>query len=113
MTFTVAERLLLLQILGRIEGNLVLVRQVRALQQAAGFSEQETAALEFHMEGSKYMWTEGAVAPIEVAIPPLVHAAIAKILDGESTAGRLTVQQLPLCDKFLPEVGADALRLQG
>ena len=103
VTLTIAERLLLLQLLGKVEGNLVLIRQIRALQQVVGFSEHETEVLEFHYEGPRYMWTEGVVPPLEVAIPPSIHAAIVELLEAESKAKRLTTQQLSLCDKFIPE----------
>jgi hypothetical protein len=102
MDFSVEERLVLLQLLGKIEGNLLLVRQVRALQDIVGFSEADLTALEFKQEGTQVVWRKGAVAPLSVTVSPSLHTAIGKLLQQLDAAGQLGMGHLSLCDKFLP-----------
>ena len=47
MEFQIAERIMLLNLLGPIEGDITALRVVRSLQGQLGFDDEETAALEF------------------------------------------------------------------
>lgn len=103
MELSVTERIALLPLLGKMEGNLLLLRQVRDFQQTVGFSEAELTLLEFQQDGTKIMWKEGRVPPLVVTPSPSLHAAIGKLLQQLDEAGQLGMSHLSICDKFLPE----------
>lgn len=104
MELKVAERLMLMNLLAPIEGDVTALRIVRSLQGHVGFSEEETAALAFQQDTpGRIAWKQEADVPVEIEIGPAAKAIIATQLKKASAQKSLTLQQLDLYEKFVEE----------
>jgi len=102
MELRVAERLMLLNLLAPIEGDITALRLVRSLQGHLGFNDEETAALAFNQEQQgRIAWKQEADVPVEIEIGSAAKAIIATQLKKASAAKSLTLQQLDLYEKFV------------
>jgi hypothetical protein len=102
MLLHVKDRLLLLGILGKAEGNLITLRVIRDLQREVSFSEEESKALSFKSEGNAIQWDAAGDAGKEFEIGDLARKAITDIFKGIEEHGQLTMAHLPLYEMFLP-----------
>ncbi len=106
MQLNVQERLLLLNSLSTVQGNLATLRIVRDLQLELGLSEEEIKAINLRQKDGRAFWDEGKIPPKEVSIGPAgLDAALSmfKIMDREKT---LTIEYLPLYERLLKEKDA-------
>jgi len=104
MELKVAERLMLMNLLAPIEGDITALRLVRSLQVNLGFNEEETAALAFNQETpGRVAWKQEADVPTEIEIGPAAKAIIATQLKKASAMKTLSLQQLDLYEKFVEE----------
>jgi len=99
----VTERLMLMNLLAPIEGNITTLRIVRGLQEKIGFSDEENVALAFHREGKFLGWTETADVPTEIDIGPGAKAIIASQLKSLNAQRALTMQQFDLYERFVED----------
>ena len=104
MLLNVSDRLILLNVLSNMGGNLVTLRIVRDLQREVGFSEEESSVLAFKQDDQKLFWNDTVVGEREFAVGPtavgLVLVAFKKLEEKEE----LTMQHLPLYEKCLVSV---------
>jgi hypothetical protein len=104
MELKVAERLMLMNLLAPIEGDITALRLVRSLQVNLGFNEEETATLEFNQETpGRVAWKQEADVPTEIEIGPAAKAIIATQLKKASATKSLSLQQLDLYEKFVED----------
>jgi hypothetical protein len=104
MELKVAERLMLMNLLAPVEGDITALRLVRSLQEKLGFNEEETAALAFQQETpGRIAWKQEADVPVEIEIGPAAKAIIANQLKKASATKSLTLQQLDLYEKFVKD----------
>ncbi len=100
MELTVAERLTLVNTLANTQGNLVTLRVVSELQAELGFSDAEVKDFDLRQEGNGYRWRENAPSkdiPINDTALKVIKAEFKK----KDTAGEITLQLLPLAERFL------------
>jgi hypothetical protein len=101
MDFRVAERLQLLNVLAKYEGNLTTLRIVRDLQSALGFDESELAALKFE-QGENFMrWDPAADVVKAVEIGAAARGVIVSAFQKIEKRDQLTLELLPLYERFL------------
>lgn len=103
MELRVRERFALMNLLAPIESNIVTLRIVRELQERLGFSEEESASLAFQRQGPQVIWRPEADVPKEIEIGPAAKAAIVDQFRQVSERKALSLQQLELYEKFVPE----------
>jgi len=103
MLLSVPERLLLLNVLSRAEGNLVTLRVVRDLQTLVGFDEDELKALDFQWDGEMTRWNPAADVEREFAISPTTQKTVAGVFKRLDAKEQLTMQHLPVYEKFLED----------
>lgn len=104
MELTVAERLMLGMLLGPIAADVVTLRVVRSLQEEIGFSEEEAEELKFEVnETGQVKWSLDAPQTKEFDFKPVAMHIIQDQLKRASATKTLTLQQLDLYDKFVPE----------
>jgi len=104
MELRVAERLMLMNLLAPIEGDITALRLVRSLQGQLGFNEEETTALAFQQETpGRIAWKQEADVPVEIEIGPAAKAIISNQLRKASATKSLSLQQLDLYEKFVEE----------
>lgn len=106
MNLNVYERLILLNILPA-EGDITTLRIVRDLRADLSFSEVEHAALSFQREGTAIKWNSAADKAVEIPIGPRGHTLIADRLAALSKEGKLTLEHLPLYERFVEETPTD------
>ncbi len=99
MKLGVFERLILLNIMPH-EGDITTLRIVRDLQGALSFSEAEHSALQFDQDGGRMQWKAEADNPKEVPVGAKAQALIAETLEKLSADGKLTMEHLPLYERF-------------
>ena len=98
MLLSVKDRLQLLQLAEKAQGNLTTLRLVREFQRDLGFSEEELTALAFEQEGGQIKWRQ-AVEPKDITVGPSLRKAVAKWFDPE----KLTLETMALYERFAPE----------
>jgi hypothetical protein len=104
MNLSVAERLVLLQVLPQ-EGDLTTIRIVGKLREELSFTEDEHAALGFEFEGTSVKWEGTADTGRDFEFGAKARETVVKALEKLDKDGKLTAQHLTLCDKF--GIGAD------
>ena len=107
MELKTLERVLLLNILGPVEGDVTLLRLARSLRSKIGFTDAELETLEFKQEGPRLTWKPENDAGAQIELTPKEQKVIATQLKNASAAGKLTMQHLTLYDKFCPEAAED------
>lgn len=100
MKFGVAERLHLLGVTRHMEGNLVTLRVVRDLQNALGFSDEETQAINLRSDADGAKW-DLEPEPKEVEVSPTAREAVVSAFRQFERREALTMDLLPLYEKFL------------
>ena len=112
MQFNVQERLLLLNSLSTVAGDLATLRIVRDLQQELGLSEEEHKAINMRIKDARAYWDEGKIPPKEISIGRAgLDAALSmfKQMDEQQT---LTIEFLPLYERLLEEKQKHTPKLQ-
>lgn len=102
-TLGVQERLALLDILPA-QGNAKTMRAVRSLTAKLHFSDEERSALGLVTDGPKVSWSAAEEEARAFEIADAERAVIVARLSDLDTQGTLTVQMLPLFERF---VGGD------
>ena len=108
MELTIGERLMLGTMLGPIAADVVTLRIVRGLQEELSFSEEEAEELEFKNENSRVTWNLDVPQTKEFDFKPAALRIIVEQLKKASTSKSLTLQQLGLYDKFIPDEEEEA-----
>jgi len=99
MQLNVKERLVLLQMLPGLRGNLATLRIIDDLMRDLGFTEEEYKELGFEADGDQLRWNESdAVKDVEIG--PKARESIQGALRGLDKGGQLSRDHLSLCDKF-------------
>lgn len=97
---TVAERLLLLQVLPR-EGSLTTLRMVRAFRENLSFSAEEHEVLKFREADGRIEW-DALNAPVKfVRVLDPVMKLILDAFKALDAAGKLNLDMLPIYERFL------------
>ena len=101
MLFSVFERLLLLSVLPK-EGDLTTIRIVRDLKSALSFTESEHEVLKFRVDPNTggTQW-ENQIEPVEIPIGPKAHKLITDALGELDKAKKLSLEHLPVYERFL------------
>jgi len=103
MQLNVQERLLLLNSLSTVQGNLATLRIVRDLQQELGLSEEEIKAINLRQEDGRAFWDEGKISAKEISFGPAgLDAALSMFTHMDETE-KLTIEYLPLYERLLKE----------
>lgn len=102
MKFSVADRLHLLGITRPMEGNLATLRVVRDFQAVLGFSEEETQAINLRSEGDGANW-DREPEPKDIDVSPTIRKAVVAAFAQFEQREALTLDTLPLYEKFLAE----------
>jgi hypothetical protein len=107
MELTVAERLLLLQILPR-EGNLTDIRILSTLRTDLSFDETELREWQIRNEPLEdgriaTKWDNAKAKPKAFEFGPRASEIVRAALTATEKAAKLTVESLPLYDRFFAE----------
>ncbi len=102
MKLFVLDRLMLLQILPR-EGDITTLRIVRKLREDLSFSEEETAALKLANVDGRVQWEADADTGKDVEVGPRAQKLIVETLEQLDKQKKITLDLLPLYDKFVGE----------
>ena len=100
VSLSVAERINLLGILPA-EGDIMTLRQVRELREALSFSEDEHKALGFQTSAQQVTWDGSKDAPKSIEVRGTMGKLIRERLEKLSAEKKLTLDQVPLYDKFI------------
>jgi hypothetical protein len=103
MKLNIPERLTLLNVLGKAEGNLTTLRVVRDLQRLVGFDEDELKAIGFIQDGTTLKWNPEANAEREFLISPATQKVVVDLLKRLEAQGTLTMNHLPLYERFVED----------
>lgn len=103
MNFSVQERLVLLQALAGVQGNLAELRIVRELKENLSFGEKEHKELGLRVEGERMVWNAQTAQDKEIEIGDVARDIIVRRLKELNEKKVLTEAHLFICDKF-PEV---------
>lgn len=103
MRLTIYERLLVLNVLQGYQGSIADVRIVRDLLTALGPTEQEHERLGIRYEGGAVHWIKDADEPVEIEIGPRARTIVAETFGGLSDAGKLTLEHLPVYERFVDD----------
>lgn len=103
MQLSVSDRLHVLGITRQIESNLATLRVIRDLQTLIGFTDAESQALAFRSEGENTFWNPEADVTRDFDISPTASKAVRKAFDQFDAKETLTLEMLPLYEKFPQE----------
>ena len=101
MKLSVLDRILLLNILPA-EGDLTTIKIIRELKEALSFSEEEHKALEIKMQEGRVFWNPAASVEKDVKIKDKAKETIVTALKDLDTKQKITVEIIPLYEKFIP-----------
>jgi hypothetical protein len=101
MTFSVRERVVLLDILQKQSGNIVTIRLVHELQMELGFSEEESQAIGLVSAETGVTWKGDS--PKTVHIGPAAKGVIVSALKGLNAMNKLTLAHMDLYNRFVEE----------
>ena len=97
MELSITERVSLLDTLPK-QGDVVMLRILRDLEEALSFSEEEYEELGITQEGTRITWEENVNK--DITIGPKAHTLIAENLERLNANKNLPVACLPLYEKF-------------
>lgn len=100
MLLSVAERILLLNVIPPAEGDFLFLRAVRTFREALGFTEDEAAAIDLVRADGAVRWTTEKAAEKEIVVGPVVAAYISKSI---TSAPSLKEQYFEFYSRFVLE----------
>ena len=103
MELKIAERIMLGSMLAPIAADIVTLRIVRSLQEELSFSEEENEELKFENADGRISWDLTVPQTKEFEFKPAATRIIVEQLKKASASKSLTLQQLGLYEKFIPE----------
>jgi len=103
MLLTVQERLLLLEALVQVQGNLAELRILRELKESLAFGEEEHKEFELRVEAERMFWNPAKAQDKEIEIGDVARDIIVRRLKELNEQKVLTEAHLFVCEKF-PEV---------
>ena len=103
MELTVFDRLILLNVLSAIEGDITTLRILRELKEGLSFGEKEHEALQFHQEGGQMRWKAEAAEVKNVTMGDVARGLVAGRLKELNTQKKLREEHIPLYEKFVEE----------
>ncbi|MHC4676312.1 MAG: hypothetical protein ACYTBZ_27790 [Planctomycetota bacterium] len=99
----VPDRVQLLNLSMEIEGNVTTLKEIRAFQDAIGFTDEELQGLGFTQDGTKVTWS-GVADDITVDVTITVRDTIGGLLKRLSEENKLRAEHLPLYEKFCEDL---------
>lgn len=103
MELSVQERLVLLEALGQVRGNLAELRILRELKEELSFGEEEHKELGLHVEAERMFWNPEAAQDKEIEIGDVARDIIVRRFKELNDQRILTEAHLFIVDKF-PEI---------
>lgn len=103
MLLGVQERLLLLEALGQVRGNLAELRILRELKEELSFSEEEHKELELRAVGDRLVWNPQKAKDKEIEIGDVAREIIVQRFKQLNEQKVLTEGHLFIVEKF-PEI---------
>lgn len=100
MTLKTYDRLVLLNVLPA-QGDILTLRVVRDLQAALSFTEEESAALQFEQVDGAVRWKTEADEEKDIPIGDAARAVIRERLRELNDQKQLTLEHLPLYERFV------------
>jgi len=100
MILSVLDRLMLLSLLPK-EGSFVTLKIMRDASGILSFDEAEIKSLGIKEEGGMATWNQAADTGKEIALGEAATEIIVKELKKLDDAGKLTVNHMPVYEKFL------------
>lgn len=100
MTFTVAERFVLLGVTSAAQGDVTTLRILRQLREELSFDETEHRKLKFVQEGSQVRWQSNVQSDKEIAIGDKAKAIIVQQFVTLEKQKQLGLNQLDLYERF-------------
>ena len=105
MELGVKQRLVLLNVLADVRGNLTEIRILRELREDLSFSDEEAVALAFQEQGGRVQWDDENEQPKDVPIGDAARGIIVRQIRQLDREGQMTPDMLEIIDLF-PEVEA-------
>ena len=102
MELDVAERLVLLQLLRDVEGDLTTLRIIRDLKASLSFSEEEHKVHNFRQENGLSFWDHPDKTK-DVDIGDKAMEMVRKRINELSAMKKLHIDALTVCERFLEE----------
>ena len=100
MQFSVHDRLVLLSLVQKVEGDLTLMRVTEDFQREIGFTDEEHQLLNFNQAEGNTHWNQ-AVDDREFEVNKTVFEAIVSVFRAMSEAKQLTLESMSLCTRFV------------
>lgn len=100
MLLSVAERILLLNVIPPAEGDFLFLKAVRTLRESLGFSEAEAAEVALSRTATTVKWDETKAPMKEIEIGPMVAAYVSKSI---KASPHLKEEYLDVYSRFLVE----------
>lgn len=100
MLLSIAERILLLNVLPPAEGDLLFLRAIRTFRDALGFSEEEAAALKLVQNDLHVSWDPAQNPMKEIEIGPSVARYVSRSI---LKASALKEEHLDFYSRFIDE----------
>lgn len=101
-SLSVAERLGILEILPT-RGSARELRVSAAIRKAVDFGQEETIRISLAREGDRITWDTDAASPVDVDFSTDGYALIRAVLARLDASEALSLSQLGLYDRFVPE----------
>ncbi len=100
MQFSVHDRLILLSLMQKVEGDLTLMRVTEDFQREIGFTDEEHQLLNFSQTEGGTRWNQ-AVDAREFEVNKTIFEAIASVFQAMSEAKQLTLESMSVCNRFV------------
>lgn len=100
-SFTVMERLLLMNLLQQAKGSMEMLRAVDKFGQEVAFGTKEKEVLEFKTEGNSIRWNPEAAMAVEIECSPLVKVAVQNVLKAMDKDSALDRSLMPIWERFV------------
>lgn len=102
MELTITDRLVLLQVLPK-EGDIITIKIIKDLIDSLSFSEKELKDYSITIQDNAVNWDEKKAQNKKVEIGPKALSVIVSELEKLNSEKKLTIEHLPVYDKFLGE----------
>ncbi len=103
MKFNVHERVMLMNALSEVQGNLATLRVVRDLQQEVSFTDDEIQTIGLREDGGMMRWNQHDLPAKAVNLGLSALEAALTSFKRRDEEGRLSMELLPLYERLLAE----------
>ena len=103
VNLTIKDRIVLLQILKAMAGDVIFVRIIKDSMDAIGFKAEELAeiGMEFDADSGETHWNESSDSTRDFEFEEIVFNKIQQVFVKKNDANQITIDDLDLYEKFV------------